>query len=123
MNRLWKPQSAIRFKIQKYLDNAFGQHLMIGIQLRYRYLNDTLDTLKFIECARYVEDLLLVANSAKDIRKSTKSVKWFVTSDRADILARFKTEYGDKVVITDGYVGHIYEQVISIDRFSFDMCN
>ena len=96
---------------------------MIGIQLRYRYLNDTLDTLKFIECARYVEDLLLVANSAKDIRKSTKSVKWFVTSDRADILARFKTEYGDKVVITDGYVGHIYEQVISIDRFSFDMCN
>ena len=81
---------------------------MIGIQLRYRYLNPQNDPPKFARCA-----WLLESEIRRDLnfdRLYYRGVKWFVTSDEEKMLQEFMNLYGkeNKIVTSNlGKLGHI----------------
>jgi hypothetical protein len=102
LNKIWIPKSNILSRINHYLTNVFDKYFMIGLQLRYDYIIDDEDTSKFIHCARMIE-----SKWSNLIKEKYNGAKWFVTSDRQDILDRLVKLYPDKIITSDGKAGHI----------------
>ncbi len=67
-------------------------------------MNNVNDTINFLNCADQIEANL----TAQKILNRKKKVKWFVTSDKEDMLDQLKKTYPDKVIISEGKIGHIH---------------
>ncbi len=117
LNKMWIPKPFIKKQIDNYLNKTFHDYFMIGIQLRYQYISDGQDTSKFIDCA-----LMIEKNRTKFIQdRNYKGVKWFVTSDRADILDRLVKSYPKKIIVGEGTIGHIELNKNSYSRSIMDI--
>ncbi len=102
---MWIPKDKIMNKVNYYVNNLFKNYFMIGIQLRYHFLSDHNDTIKFLNCSFEIE-----ANLSKTIpnfNSKYKGVKWFVTSDSEKVIERLKREYPKKIIVGEGAIGHI----------------
>ncbi len=117
LNKMWTPKPLIKNKINNYLNKSFKDNFVIGIQLRYHYISDDQDTFKFIDCAVMIEKNL--TNSING--RNYKGVKWFVTSDRADILDRLVKSHPEKIIVSEGIIGHIELNKDSYSRSIMDI--
>ncbi len=109
------PKSDIRDEVNRYVSDLFRGHFIVGIQLRFTYIDDPQDTQTLLKCAQEIE-----ANFTKT-NGNDKKVKWFVTSDRKDVLDRLSLEYPDKVVVSQGQVGHIEQDSSAYRRTILDV--
>jgi hypothetical protein len=93
----WRPKLSIRSLVENYIEHYFKNNYVIGIQLRYHYL-DWNDTFVFFECAQAIEAEI-----------KTKPVKWFVTSDNEGYLSEIKKikTLLDKIIYSNGSVKHV----------------
>ena len=103
LNRLWVPKKEIRYLTKKFIENWFNGYFVIGIQLRYQYIDDALDTHNFLKCALDIESN---QNSSMLFKLKYKGIKWFVTSDNSEVLNRLVNEHPDKIITTYGHIGH-----------------
>ena len=55
LNKMWIPKLNLRERIDVYFRQQFKDFYVIGIQLRFRYLDSKKDTLAFIKCAMLIE--------------------------------------------------------------------
>jgi hypothetical protein len=55
LNRMWVPKKVISDLVEYYAKTVFKDYFMIGIQLRYHYINDNVDTNTFFKCAFMIE--------------------------------------------------------------------
>ena len=104
LNKLWIPKKPIVDIVNSYLNTSFKDYFVIGIQLRFHYLQDKTDTLKFIECALEIE-ANLIKNAT--FRNTYKGFKWFLTSDNSYIMKRIQLKYSDRVIVGIGEMGHV----------------
>jgi hypothetical protein len=116
LNEFWHPKTFIQDKIDQFLSLEFSEaYFIIGIQLRYHYLNHPNDTQKFIDCAHQIEKSYF--NSS-----GKKTVKWFVTSDSNEILQEIKQKHPDKIILnTNGKIGHVFYEPDSYERAIMDV--
>ena len=119
LNKIWIPKNHIMNRVNYIVDNLFKDYYMIGLQMRYFYIDDPLDTYKFIDCAFEIEDNLTKMDSK--FNKKYKGVKWFITSDSSDVIDRLAKEYPNKIVIGEGKVGHIVNSTDSYPRTIMDV--
>ena len=78
LNRLWTPKKELRDRIDHYLNSEFKGYYVIGIQLRYHYLDDKKDTRTFIECAESIEKNVIALIGQANFAKSYNGFKWCV---------------------------------------------
>ncbi len=119
LNKMWIPKDHIMDKVNHYVNNVFKNYYMIGIQLRYQYIKDPLDTYKFLNCSFDVEEN--ITKSMPDFNSKYKAVKWFLTSDSAGVIERLKKEYPNKIIVSEGQVGHIESNADSYPRTILDV--
>jgi hypothetical protein len=103
LNKFWIPNNDLNRKIQFYLNKYFKDNFVIGIQLRYGdsdllYLNEQIDTIKFINCALKIE---------KTHSEKRKKFKWFISSDSQVNLDKLLRKYPSKAFSTLGTLAHI----------------
>jgi hypothetical protein len=123
LNKIWIPNDNLTSLIKKYIETEFNGYFVIGIQLRYEYLYDPIDTYQFINCSLELEKNLTnsLNNSQGEFKSKYKGVKWFVTSDSESILNRLIKEFPNKIIVnTAGKINHIvkgYDTSMPIDNF------
>jgi hypothetical protein len=93
----WRPKRFIRDQVTLFYDKHFKGDFVIGIQLRFGYLNGS-DVDVFIKCAQQIE-----------IRAGgEKSFKWFVSADDETGLLALKKRFPDKVLHAEGEIIHTF---------------
>lgn len=117
LKRLWLPQPYILDELKIYstlydLENS----LVIGMHVRFEYLNDPQDIYYFVNCALEIENNLMLSSSSK-----IKKVKWFVASDSQKLIDRLKATYPNKVVAGEGVVAHVAENATGFRRTVVDI--
>ena len=122
LNKMWIPKKTIRDRVEYYYNKYFKGYYVIGIQLRYQYI-DKVDTTTFLNCAKYLEtELVESLESLGDSFNSTyKGVKWFMTSDNEHILKKLVVNYKNKVIVTTETMGHVEYKKSSYPRAIIDV--
>jgi len=107
LNRFWIPNEQIKKDKEKYLNEIFKSHIVIGIQLRFFYLDENGDDiLKFIDCAKHIEKEFLLRNKSLN----ENSFKWFITGDSQENLDKILKMFPNKAFSTNEYhLGHVDE--------------
>lgn len=113
MNKHWLLKPNLRDKISSYYENEFIGAFVIGIQLRLYYLTKS-DLRTFFSCALEIE-----RQRADIIRNRT--VRWFVSTDKSDVLDEIEREFGDKIIMGYGKLGHVNKQPDAYERALFDV--
>ena len=106
INKIWIPKKEIRDLVGFYLNKHFKGYYMIGIQIRYIYLNELDDTDTFIKCARHIENEFY-QNDLINKKKYKNGVKWFIASDNEDYLKKLKLKYSNKAIVANGTIGFV----------------
>ncbi|CAF0990978.1 unnamed protein product [Brachionus calyciflorus] len=96
LNKFWHLGSNIQSDVDKIYNLYFKDNFVIGIQLRFLYLNVE-DIANFLECAFFVEKM----------NRQNKS-KYFITSDNETIYEML-SDYEEKIIRGRGKIGHIGE--------------
>jgi hypothetical protein len=109
LNKMWKPNKDIQNEIDSYYDKEFKSNYIIGIQLRYGraedaiFLNESSDTIKFIDCALNLEKNYYESHA----NFTRKNVKWFIASDSEKNLNNILATFPGKAFSSKGKVAHI----------------
>ena len=120
MNKMWIPKKTIRDRVEYYYDNYFKGYYVIGIQLRYQYIDDKADTPTFLNCAKQLETELF-PSLGDSFNRKYKGVKWFMTSDNELILNRLLTKNKHKAIVANETMGHVEENPNSYPRAIIDV--
>lgn len=103
MNKFWVLEKSLSDDIERFYEKKFKNNFIIGLQLRYEYLDAEKDTEKFIECALTIENSFLAQKENKN-----KTVKWFISSDKKWAFNKLKSKLGDKLLESEkGVIGHV----------------
>ena len=100
LNQLWIPKKHIRDIVNYYLNKEYKNNFVIGIQLRYHYLNRLFDTTKFIDCALQIEREYRMLNLKNSSRKI--NFRWFISSDTQANIEEIFSVYGDRTFTANG---------------------
>jgi hypothetical protein len=119
LNKMWIPNDFLLEKINYYLKNKFSNYFVIGIQLRFEYIIDPIDTYKFINCSLDIEKNL--TSYDKEFSSKYKGIKWFLTSDTNLVIKRLSNEYPDKIIKSDGHIGHVEQDRDAYERSIIDV--
>ena len=117
LNKFWKPNSYIRDKVEFYVKNEFKENFVIGIQLRYYYLNKLFDTIKFIDCALQIER----EHNLKSSLNKKKRFKWFISSDTQSFIDEIFLVYGNRSFTANGTITHIIDNPDGYEKAIVDM--
>ena len=117
LNKFWKPKSYIRDKVEFYVKNEFKENFVIGIQLRYYYLNKLFDTMKFIDCALQIEEEF----NLKASLSKKKKFKWFISSDTQYFVDEIFSVYGNRSFTANGTISHIIDNPNGYEKAIVDM--
>lgn len=118
LNYFWIPRKDLIKKIDYYLNKEFKNSYVIGIQLRYFYLNKLFDTTKFIDCALQIENKYK-ALIRKKINGKNK-IKWFISSDSQSHIDEIFSVYGDRA-FTNGAFTHVFDDPVGYDKAIIDI--
>ena len=113
LNKYWHLKPYMAEKVNWYVRNKFGPHFVIGFQIRVEFLEKS-DIDLFVRCALSIEDKM---------RKyiGNQLVKWFLAIDDSDLIEKFKSEYGDRIIATEGEIGNIaYDDEDTYERSLLD---
>ena len=104
LNKIWTPKDFVMDEIDFYLSNHFHDSFVIGMQMRFEYLNKKLDVDKFIKCALKIENEYLNHN----IHEPKKRIKWFISSDSESNLNEILEMYPNKAFSSNGSITNVY---------------
>jgi hypothetical protein len=110
LNLLWRPKKIIMDQVMSFYEEHFKGFYVIGLQLRYEYVNWN-DTFAFIKCARWIEENL----------NENKRVKWFISTDNIKNLEKIKEMYPDKVIHANGTINHVHYSSAGYFRALLDL--
>lgn len=126
LNNYWRPKPSLKRRIEAFSQSNFIDSYVIGLQMRFNYLQKTDEFQLFAECALELEEKIrpVIGN---------QSVKWFFTSDLSEnfheqILQKLKIIYSKPIISESGPMGHIgssdeyYERAI-VDVELLSRCN
>lgn len=102
----WKPKRFIKNMIDYYKDNHFKDYYIIGLQMRFYYLNKTQDVDVFIDCAFNLESAFKSKLNLNNNNEHIK-VKWFLSSDSEEFIEEMKKKYPNKLITTNGTLKHV----------------
>jgi hypothetical protein len=119
LNKIWIPKDHILNKINYFVNNLFNGYFMIGIQLRYFYIQDPFDTYNFLNCVVELENNIYKHGSY--LKSNYKGVKWYISSDSSNILNRLTKEFPNKIIIGNGSLGHVEEDLNAYERAILDV--
>ena len=114
LNQIWLPKAPIKNMIDFYVDKEFKNNFVIGIQLRYHYLNKIMDVYKFIECAIQIEN-----EYKKESR--IKNFRWFIASDSQENLNEIFKYYPKKAFTANGTIKHVNNDPTGYDKAIIDV--
>ena len=114
LNQIWLPKAPLKKMIDHYVDKEFKNNFVIGIQLRYHYLNKIMDVYKFIECAIQIE------NEYKKESK-IKNFRWFIISDSQENLNEIFYYYPQKAFTANGTITHVHYDPKGYDKAIVDV--
>ena len=99
LNNYWLLKPNVKEKINNFIKQKFSGDFIIGLQMRFEYLNQE-DIQTFIKCALKIE---------KDNRANigNRKVKWFISTDRKDRIQNLIRQYGNKMLVGNGKIGHV----------------
>ena len=120
LNKMWIPKKNLRDRVEYYYDSYFKGYYVIGIQLRYHYIDDKADTPTFLNCAKQLETELF-ASLGDSFNSTYKGIKWFMTSDKEHILNRLVAENKHKAIVANETMGHVLENLNSYPRAIIDV--
>lgn len=100
-------------KISRYIENEFANSFVIGMQIRYVYL-DKSDLRSFVDCALEIE------NRYQNVI-GNRTVRWFISSDENDVLREFERDYQDKIASAYGKLEHIQNDPDAYHRTLLDI--
>ena len=119
LNNYWLLNSNLKRKAAKFVQkNRFKESFIIGIQMRFEYLNET-DIEAFAKCAFEIE------KNNRDLI-GDRQVKWFLTSDRFEtfhdsLVRKLKKKYSQEVISSEGKIGHIANNHVFYERTLLDI--
>ena len=119
LNRIWTPNEAIQAETSAYLAKKFVGHFVIGIQLRFQFLNQSADTLKFLNCATQIENDYLRMHTP--LNGSSGFFKWFIASDTEWQLNSILEKYPHKAFSSNGTISHIVYNAKGYSRTILDV--
>ena len=113
LRHYWRPTETLASKIDYYYERFFKGFYVIGIQVRVQFLQGAAEFLSiFTECALNVEKYTAAAQG--------RPVRWFVTSDQQSVIDQLLAKYPDKIVQTNGTIGHIYVSDVGLEKTLLD---
>jgi hypothetical protein len=123
LTNIWVPNEVIKAKINKYVEENFKNKYVIGLQMRFSFMQKPHDLTKFLDCAieheKYVEEKLKI---------ESKSIKWFIAGDHEGDVETIRKGYPERVITTWGRIVDVgftnegYERVI-IDNELLSKCD
>ena len=113
LNNFWRLRPYLENKVNKFVYEKFSQNFIIGFQLRVEFLSNE-DLRAFFRCANFIETYY------KDII-GNRTVKWFISSDDEKAIRNILNEYGGKILVADGKIGHVAEDFDSYERALIDI--
>ena len=81
------------------------------------FLDEDLDTLKFINCALQIENDYLEANRGNKFKR----FKWFVASDLETQVKQLSLAYPNKVITAQGKIAHVHFEADAYKRAIIDI--
>jgi hypothetical protein len=117
LNKFWRPNRYIRDKVDFYLEKEFKDNFVIGIQLRYFYLNRLFDTMKFIDCALQIEN----EHGLKNNFNKNSKFRWFISSDTQSHIDELLIVYGDRLFTVNGTITHINDDPNGYEKAIIDV--
>jgi hypothetical protein len=114
LNKIWLPKADISSEVNRFVNEFFASHFMIGIDIVSENMANPFDTKTLIKCAQEIEANLV--NGGQN-----QTVKWFVASDSQNLLDRIVKEYPEKVVFSQGQLGRIEQDSIALRRAILDV--
>lgn len=109
MNKFWVPQNYLMKEINEFYDREFKDKFVIGMQLRFLYMNKN-DMEKFFKCAFHIEKI-----------NGAKNAKWFLTGDDNDKVEKVMKDYPNKFIMGVGKIAHTsFAGIGSYERAVFD---
>lgn len=113
LNKIWIPKQRILNVINYYIEKEFKDNFVIGLQLRFFYLNSFYDIIKFINCAHELEKNNTLVNK--------KTVKWFLSSDSDPKLNEILRLFPNKAFSSNGTIDHIVSNTKGYERVIIDI--
>lgn len=104
LNKIWTPKNFIINEIDYYLSNHFHNSFVIGMQMRFEYLNKQIDVEKFLDCALKIENEYLSINK----HEPKKRIKWFISSDSESNINEIISLYPNKAFSSNGSITNVY---------------
>ncbi|RNA13026.1 hypothetical protein BpHYR1_031704 [Brachionus plicatilis] len=109
INKFWKPQTFLTDQINSFYDREFRAHFVIGMQLRFLYMNKQ-DVDKFFKCAFYIEKI-----------NGVQKAKWFLTGDDNHRIDALYVQYPDRFIMGQGKIAHSsFSSIGSYERTILD---
>jgi hypothetical protein len=105
----WRPKTVIIDKVQNIFGNYFKDKFVIGMQMRFKYL-ERKDVSVFFECAKRIES-----------KVRNKTVKWFISGDDEEKIETIKKVFPGKVITAPGKIAHVNEDLDGFERALIDI--
>ena len=113
LNKYWLLKPNIKEKISDFIKQKFSGNFIIGLQLRFNYLNHE-DIQTFIKCAFEIE-------KHNKIYNSNQNVKWFISTDESAKIRNLIKRYSNKILRAKGKIGHIALESEAYERAILDI--
>lgn len=117
LNNYWNLKPYLRDKAAQIVGEKFRSHFVIGLQMRNEYLTVPSDIQLFVECALEIE----ASKRKKEILGDGIKVKWFVASDKEEIVKILIDTYQDRIITGVGSIGHVGHHSGGYERALLDV--
>jgi len=113
LNNYWLLKPNLLAKIDSYARQNFNQNYVIGIQLRFEFLNQS-DIDAFVKCAYNLE-------ATYKEHLGNQIVKWYISSDQSSFIQDLIKIYPGRILSGEGQIGHTAENQNNYERSLFDI--
>jgi hypothetical protein len=113
LNNYWLLKPNVKEKINNFIKQKFSGDFIIGLQMRFEYLNQE-DIQTFVNCALKIE------NDNKT-RIGNRKVKWFISTDQNAQIQNLLNRYSDRILTGEGKIGHVAFESDAYERAILDI--
>lgn len=118
LNYIWFAQPDLTNQINRFIIDNFHHHFVIGIQIRFLYLDVKNDLEQILKCAIMIEKQQHALRKASS--NENMSFKWFISGDSGRLVNRLRRSFPDRVINTKGIVANIDYNSLGYKRTVID---